>query len=185
MEHWLEVARDWAPVAGFASIAIAVIAFLQLRMARKQFAATRRAKLVVSSCEVCWRSQPVPGVPEDARGLGARLTVVNKGAGKAHTVAVRGAVLVTDPQNVSDYLINVENVPRTLASGERIDFTIFVDADGGGAVPFIRDAPIRCIGRITYADGDGRKRETGFARLYVATSKRWISEPGSQHDYAY
>lgn len=168
-----------------AALISSIVAIRQFGLARRQFARTHRPELIVPFCEVCWAREPVRGVPDDARGLGARFTVVNKGAGEARDVTVKAAILLTDPLNAAGYLLDLPVERHTLESGERIELSAFVDPESAGAIPFLRDTAIRLIGHIAYADANNRKRETGFARLYDAAGKRWITDQGSQYDYSY
>ena len=183
MDAFKAVIHDWAPLATFflalAALLSSIAALSQLVLARRQFARTHRPELIVPFCEV---AAPESGVGST---LGARFTVVNKGASEARILAVKAAILVTDPPDVGDYLLDIEVGDRVLASGERMASEVFADSETNAFVPVIRDTPIRCIGRIAYADANGRQRETGFSRVYDATGKRWVAEAGSQHDYAY
>ena len=178
MDAFKTVVHDWAPLATFvlalAALLSSIAALSQLVLARRQFARTHRPELIVPFCEVAAEA-----------GLGARFTVVNKGASEARIVGVKAAILLTDPPDVGDYLLDIEIGPRTLASGERMVGEVFTDSETAGSLYFFRGTPIRCIGRIAYTDANGRLRETGFGRVYDATGKRWVAEAGSQHDYAY
>lgn len=152
----------------------------QLRLARDEFNATHRPRIIVHTFEVAYEDHSV----------GAQFKVVNKGVSPATILTISDKIFATRALRQGVFLDTSTFANKILASGEPMDWGCKGDnlAFETEAVKMSKapgDLKIWCIGKIIYADGEGRKRETGFCRSYDASGKRWVQEPESEYEYAY
>ena len=168
----------------FATTAQAKLTRETLKLAKDEFFATHRPKIIVRNLQLVDRDLPV-GKPIDVIFL-----AINIGESVGRLVEVRSATLV---------LPHGQILPTDLSFpfAETLDFEILsgrrelVPANGGGAPREGEPMQIHggerdlyCIGTLAYEDTIGIRRETGFCRRYVPRADRWeITE--SQYEYAY
>jgi hypothetical protein len=153
------------------------------KLAREEFNATHRPEIVVHNFQAA----------HDDDAVGASFTVVNKGTADALIERLEGIIvpgasylrpgIIPDDLNVAEY---------TLASGQHREMTaIFGTAQDSEAVGFeigfggVPTFKLWCLGRITYRDQPGRRRQMGFCRSYDSKRKIWTREPDSDYEYSY
>ncbi len=173
---------------GAATVGLYLTGEKQIKLTAAAFGATHRPEIIVHSFEATHDMDD-----SDREGVGASFTVVNKGTAEAHIEQVEGIIVPG-----VHYLrpgISLEDLsvrPHVLASGEaRTNVAIFgkagnaaevfFDAGFGGAVT----VKLWCLGRITYRDAAGRRRQTGFCRSFDAKRGLWANEPDSDYEYSY
>jgi len=183
-------------ITAFASILIAAFTATlwitngqQFRLGRDEFNATHRPALIVHYFEVARDSLA------EGSAIGAQFIVVNKGTAEAIIIDIVGTIFMTAHFRPGSAMPSIGYAGRHLAGGESIrDVAIFgttidtavADLNSGfGRKSTEGDPKLWCIGRITYADRQGRRRETGFCRSYDAVGERWIKEQESDYEYSY
>jgi hypothetical protein len=153
-------------------------------LAREEFIATHRPKIIVRSFQITNRDMPI-GKP-----IGFIFIAQNIGETAAKIIEVRSGTFIQSaktiiPTDLSFAFYEEFNV--TLASGERELFP-----GNGGSSPegeesmsvYAGNSALYCMGTIVYVDSIGTRRETGFCRRYHPREDIWdIAE--SEYEYAY
>jgi hypothetical protein len=174
-----------------ATVALGIAAFFQsrdikqsLKLARDEFNATHRPKLIVRSFQIGDLDLP------KGKQVNFIFNAQNVGDSAATIIEVRSATFVHNagdpiPTDLSFPFYEPFNV--VLKSGERELFP----ANGGSILVenepmeiFAGKSALYCMGTIVYVDAGGTRRETGFCRRYRSREVRWeIVE--SEYEYAY
>ena len=159
------------------------LSFESLRLAREEFIATHRPKIII-------RFIQGPFVENDHQFIW--VTVVNVGA-SAGTIIGFGGDLARREKNGNWYTPGLTATPRDienpimLAAGERHNFTITAATIYNDTVMFadaVGDHQLCAVGAIRYRDGNGRQRETAFFRIYDEESDSFTT-PAKDADNDY
>lgn len=158
-------------------------------LARDEFSATHRPEVIVHNFQVFRKTFG------EEEAIGARFVVVNSGTSDATILDIAGTIFRTAYLRPSSSMPSIGYAGRSLKSGEFLNEveisgtppdTAEVDFEAGfGSPSAAGDAKLWCIGRIVYADTQGRRRETGFCRSYDTVNERWVKEPASDYEYSY
>jgi hypothetical protein len=160
-----------------------------LALARDEFNATHRPKLIVQSVQFV--NVVVPA--DQSETISAWVRLANTGETAATDFRVHGFITrqklpldngIPIPTQKSD-VTELESSERTfvllpsefLVSKEQVIQDAFTGANAYG--------PLFCMGTINYADGSGGRRETGWCRQYDATKRRWLETNNPEYEYAY
>ena len=156
-----------------------------LDLARDEFNATHRPRLRVYAFEVADRD-----LPHD-RPITVLFQVRNVGETNARLIKLEGCIRIEARRDrhlePGIPFRDIKDLDITLVSGEREAFQI---EDGTTATEenatsiYANQTPILCIGRITYEDGSGNKRETGFCRE-LSLRPIQSSRPRADTEYEY
>jgi hypothetical protein len=173
---------------------LAVVAYKQVRLARDEFIATHRPKIIVHAVEIS-RDDGGEGAEEK---IGASVIYFNVGDTPAQIVAINA--------KISRYRLPLQSglgvgigirltplpVPKDRIVGgphfiaifsahtfENERFVLKAAQDNG------RDGACMCIGQIVYEDGRGVRRETGFCRRLDVKDERWTKIDNPEYEYAY
>jgi hypothetical protein len=160
----------------------------QLRLARDEFNATHRPKIIVRNFQI----------GDDDFRAGKPVTPLfiaqNIGDSPGRIIEVRSGVIALDsnaklPTNLSFPFKEPFDV--RLASGERELFPANVGINAGdhGSVMFSEgfsegSSALHCLGVVVYLDAQNTRRETGFCRRYFPKEERWETVE-SEYEYAY
>ena len=151
-------------------------------LARAEFNATHRPEIIVHTCESTTDSHAT------GDGLGAQITIVNKGTSPAIVEKIEGKLFYAQELRPGTLLDDLGVTAKPLVAGGQFDMAILGEP-GSAILPYLPvrpgDAAFWCIGRITYTDTDRRKRQTGFCRSLDRKTMRWVREPNSDYEYAY
>lgn len=160
------------------TIVLAAVTARQINLARDEFLATHRPKVIVHSFEA---------THDNNGAIGASFTLVNTGVSAARITDISAMIVLSRDLRPGIQMPRKE-LNKTLVSGEPWIWAVFGDLTASIIVEKFNkptDVPLWCMGRITYADQRGRKRETGFCRMYDVRGERWIKSPESDYEYAY
>jgi hypothetical protein len=143
----------------------------------RQFMATHRPEILVRTIQATGGGKK--------QIIGARLTIVNKGETDAIVDKIEGIIFPGASYVLPEITGNkLPYAARKLAPGgiwEEIDI-LSSERD----TDFLNDkVRLWCVGRIDYTDGGGRKRQTGFCRVYDSTIKKWNRQDDPDYEYAY
>ncbi len=172
-------------VTGVVLIFQAVLIRRQVKLAREEFNATHRPKIIVRGFIVM-----KPELP-DGEKIIFGFVAHNIGETPATIVEIRSGTTILKP---GDIPVNRSEIPYgetfdiTLASGECAAF----QANGGGRIPgndsmaiYAGDRALICLGVVRYVDSTRRiKRETGFCRRYFSKGPTWQTIE-CDYEYAY
>jgi hypothetical protein len=158
----------------------------QVKLARQEFAATHRPKVVIRSFQflnpdfLMTKAQP---------NVCVVLANIGESAGKV--IEVRGGTLVHKraeqlPGDLSFPLREAFTLPSaTLASGRQEVFPLNNFGQLSATDAALIDSGVMAlhfIGTVVYVDEAGIRRETGFCRRYYARAHRWETIAG-QYEY--
>jgi len=183
------------PVAIFTA-ALALVTYLmaraiteQVRLARAEFNATHRPQIMVHGFDL---SHEYRG--DEGEAISADFVVVNKGTTDAILEDISGIIFAARHLRPGNEMRSLGHKGHVLTSGETLK-GIGIDGTPASAhaaqIEFAHgygETPRRilwCVGKIIYADRQGRKRETGFCRRYDPEGHRWLQEPNSDYEYSY
>jgi hypothetical protein len=191
--------NDYGPsITALATVAIALFTYTlwkstteqarvtneALSLARDEFIATHRPKIIVRRFQITDKDLPEGKAPKIlfiAQNIGDSAATITRV--KSATVTYRIDELI--PTDLSFPFHEEFNV--TLKSGERELFPV------NGAYPLrgVEPMAIRaekivlyCMGTIEYFDTGGTQRETGFCRRYRPSEDRWETVD-SEYEYTY
>lgn len=156
-----------------------------IELARDEFNATYRPEIIAYSFE-----PSSEGI--SAEKIAVQVSYLNRGraAGKiveiSATITLRQLPLQTEIRlnsiPVPKGAINISKRGRFLIDSNILDVPQIVH-ERKGIHP--SDPRVFCIGRIVYEDGSGRRRETGFCRLYNGVTRHWEAVENSEYEYSY
>jgi len=159
----------------------------QIKLAREEFIASHRPKIIVRSFQIIDRNLKI-GVSIDFS-----LVAQNIGDTAAKIVDFRNAIFIQSakiasiPSDIRFSFRENLNPDLTLKSGENI----LLPGNGGSALDekewveiYSEDSAIYCMGIVVYADEIGTKRETGFCRRYHTRENKW-NIIDCEYEYAY
>lgn len=158
-------------------------------LARNEFNATHRPKIVVHAAELRRDLSKAPGMQAEEYFLGASLLGFNVGESTAKSVEVRGQIF-----SGSNFAVDVQRpVVKTfeqVVSGTKLRAEIKSDIPLTTAAMGKRTGiDYHCLGWIAYWDQNGLRRETGFCfrlDLWGADGgERWVSAWKPEYDYEY
>ncbi len=186
-------------ITGVATIFVAIFTFTlwfvtgsAVHLARTEFSATHRPAIIVHSVEYIPNASNSEAVKIEM--LGASVTIFNRGdtpatklriSGKIESISGRPAPGLTFPE-IETQESAVPGIPYSFSMqskqsdiAHRVD--VRFDPKAGGATS-PKDS-LYCTGTVSYMDGLGNQRITGFCwRLY---GLRWIRQSRSAYEYAY
>lgn len=152
----------------------------QLRIARRDFIATHRPRVIVRFIQGLYYT--------DGGQQAINVTLVNIGVGRAVITALgsdlarRGEDGNWSPPGVS--ATAKPYPPITLGSGERHSFEVAVPYTDLHIAADALDIYEWCaVGEIKYKDDNGIIRETGFFRVYDKKTNRFIPSPNADEEY--
>ena len=151
-----------------------------INLTRDEFNATHRPKIIAHTCEVAHDNEGT---------IGAHFTIVNAGEATASILKVESKIMLTGRLTPGVILDEVPISRRKLSIGEDMPLPVLGDIFESVIASENKrpdDPTLRCIGRITYADSDGKKiRKTGFCRRYDVATESWLRERNSDYEYCY
>jgi hypothetical protein len=150
-----------------------------INLARKEFNATHRPKIIIHS------AAPLFETSTEGETLGATITYYNAGDADADIKTIR-CLIAQQPFGVKPNWVIPEmpdalpNAPIKSGTGQIFFFNSNIRAAEGEM-----GLQAYCVGRIEYLDKAGLKRETGFIRVYG--SRRWnrLEDDPNGYEYAY
>ena len=165
----------------------------QILLARSEFIATFRPKLVVRFVQ-----GPVYSGPDSDGGATAFITFANVGSSDARIVAV-GSCLAVREKGVwkpPGLMASPTPIPEVILSpGDRHTITIKgVSGEEGEGVSFLwgfmsainpdnPEGEICAVGEVQYLDKNGLRRQTGFIRVYDFRRESWRPDKESELEY--
>jgi len=172
-------------VLAWVSIRQARLIDAQVRLARNEFIATHRPKIIVRSFQML--------NPEARVGDAPRFTFIahNIGDSPGRIIEVRSATLVigvmdTIPNDLAYPFHEPFNV--TPVGGQKELFP------ANGASPFVDNEAMEvfggtkvllCLGTVIYLDDANNRRETGFCRRFRSQRQQWDTMSDSEYEYSY
>ncbi len=155
-----------------------ILFWQQIKLAREEFHATHRPRIITRSFESC---------RIDDTHYGVNFTFVNVGDTDA-TIEEIGVCVSenSDPGKVIERV--TRQFPIHLVSGDK-DRHCITDgrisfANMGKLGRYLQpDFTLYVMGRIKYSDALGRRRETGFCRKFNAENGRWVRQSQSEYEY--
>jgi hypothetical protein len=171
----------------------ATIVRAQVRLAREEFIATHRPRLIVHAVGTTFDVEGAQDVSTSgAMTIGASVAYFNIGETSAQIVEVSARMTRLRFPLQSGVATRVTHPsPREkIAAGEKgtIPVTSTFRWDSERLTQQIAQAStsdIVCIGRIVYKDDGGTSRETGFCWRFDVIGERWFSVEISEYQYAY
>jgi hypothetical protein len=160
----------------------------QFRLARQEFIATHRPKIIVHAAELT-RSPPEDKIDEENEWylIGASLLCFNVGESIAKHVEVRGQIFAGANFGL-DVQRPIVKVEEEVLNGQKLRAEIksnypVVDVASGKR----RGVDYFCLGWIAYFDENGHRRETGFCfrAEFGAHADLWVSAGKPEYEYDY
>jgi hypothetical protein len=158
-----------------------------IKLAREEFIATHRPKIIVHAAELRRDLSRAPGMQAEEHFLGASLIGFNVGESVARNVEVRGQII-----SGSNFAVDVQRpVVMTISwvlGGQKLRAEIKSD------IPIVTAAmgkrtgiDYHCVGWIAYFDDHDQRRETGFClRVELWEGReRWVSAAKPEYEYQY
>jgi hypothetical protein len=162
------------------------IAQASIDLARQEFIASHRPKIIVSGFQM--QSDPELRIGEKVEFI---FVARNVGDSPARVIEVRSATFVLKEKAPipSDITFPFkEKFAITLVSQEHELFPGNGGSELEGNEPmeiFGGSKILLCMGTIVYLDESGTRRETGFCRRYRSRNQAWDTISDSQYEYAY
>jgi hypothetical protein len=157
----------------------------QIDLARKEFIATHRPRIVLHSLKISHRSDESESAPIEFR-------YVNSGDSVGYVKEV-GTKLVYQQEDMLqsdlDFHVRIISPPMKIESGE-FGFSLTSDK----SIPDLilsTDVSITdyikffCAAYIVYTDDLGTVRQIGFCRQYDPATDRWMKVKDSEYEYSY
>lgn len=167
-----------------ATIFLGIVTWQLRVIARNDFWATHRAKILVHTFEYC---------SDDTRTVSAIFTYVNTGTTSAKINRISFNIFCSDKLRPGAAMKTHEFIPvKQILPGGRADFSVESNISENSA--YVRNVKnergqsnidLLCIGKITYSDSSGASRETGFCRKLGSDSKSWLKVENSDYEYSY
>jgi hypothetical protein len=190
----IQMAR-WSPEAwtAAATLILAVLTLLlvavtreQVRLIQAEFVATHRPKLRAYAFEIEDRGLP------SGKPISVLFFAQNIGETPAHLELLEGCIYVA-PRKDRPLERGIRSrfkkcLKITLVGGERDLFGIedgTAPTEANGAAIYSGDMPLLCIGRISYTDDNGIRRETGFCRKFSFQPYKSEAVTDSEYEYEY
>ncbi len=156
-----------------------------LKLARDEFNATHRPKIILRSFQI--REKEIPA----GQNVEFIFIAHNIGESPGKIIEVRSATLILpDKEKIPNDLSLPfsERFNYALQSGQREVFP-----GNGGSAPtdeesmavFAGAKVLLCLGIVVYLDDGGIRRETGFCRRYRSREDEWDTIKDSEYEYAY
>ena len=157
----------------------------QIRLGQREFNATHRPKIILRGFRIQNRDLPT------GKRIGYVFIAHNAGDSSGRLIECRSATIVLAekerlPGNLSFPF--AEKLELTLDSGEHE----VVPGNGGNKIEgneameiFAGQRVLICLGTVTYLDGNGVRRVTGFCRQYRPREDEWDTRQGSEYEYTY
>jgi len=155
----------------------------QIQLAREEFTATHRPKIIVHGMDV--------KLAGDGEFRHVNFRYVNAGDTDAFVTLIASHILWTKysmvPAGIEFRRHEVIKKPVPLPSGKNgfaitpddINFTSLVRSGRGG-----HDTAY-CVGVVVYRDKNDIERRTGFCRRYDSERERWLKADDEDYEYAY
>lgn len=204
MVAWMSAFFDWVKdpnnltaistlIIALFTVVLAIVGWCQARLinksiklARDEFNATHRPKIIARAFDL------LSGPPISSRdNFDIVFIAHNAGDGRGTVVEIRSAKVIL---NLGEKIPGnwgfpfKETFDVVLDSGEKEIFPLnsgITNQSVGGQEGIMHNSTILySIGVITYLDGGGRKRQTGFCRKYLPESNTWEVVEG-EYEYAY
>ena len=186
-------------VAALAGIAVALFTYTlytasieqagltrdSITLARDEFLATHRPKIVIHAIEFSNDISDSPAHPN----VGASITYFNKGRSEAVIVEIQAVISgrglplqsgIILPTIQTARVVVPVGMPGTFIIGSEIDDRHIRLLEGGQAVV--------CAGVIIYEDAKGNRRRTAFCRQFVRQMSGrpcWVEMDEPEYEYAY
>jgi hypothetical protein len=154
----------------------------QLHLARAEFIATHRPKIIVYGVDV-----KLPGDSGNDRQVHFRY--VNAGDTDALVTTISSRIQVAQknrpPAGIELHKHTVISSPILVKSGEH---GFAITPDSVSFINLVRSGQaeiVYCVGAIVYRDKNDIERVTGFCRHYDAHSERWLQVADQDYEYSY
>ena len=152
-----------------------------IELARQEFVATHRPKIIVYGMEV--------SLPGDDKPRHVHFRYVNAGDTDASVTSIeshihysKGMVVRAGLELQRHDVIEQPILVRSGANG------FAITPDGAGFINLVRsgkDGVVFCVGVIVYRDSNGIERRTGFCRWFDGQSERWKKLEDDDYEYSY
>jgi len=161
----------------------------QITLGRDEFNATHRPEIVVHS------AMAATAVMRGSKtAIGASITYFNKGTTPATNVEICALIVPMQygmrPQDRIAIPVVREPAPDSVIPGRPYFFNVWSDVEHhraelrGGDTTLPPEATVYCIGTVSYDDGAGVRRQTGFCWRWEQ-DRRWESDYLSSYYYSY
>jgi hypothetical protein len=157
----------------------------QIKLAREEFAATHRPRVILRGFDI--RNRDIP----DGEPVRYVFVAHNVGDADARLVETRTAtIILKDAERIPGNLSfpDLEPLSYTLAAGEHV----LIPGNGGTAPEpgesmgvYANKLALICLGTLTYLDANNVRREAGFCRRYRPREDIWDIIRESEYEYAY
>jgi hypothetical protein len=168
------------------TLVLAAVTREHVRLIQAEFVATHRPKLRAYAFEVEDRDLP------SGKPISVLFFAQNIGETPAHLELLEGCIYVAPrkdrPLERGIPFRFKKFLKITLVGGERDLFGIedgTAPTEANGTAIYSGDMPLFCVGRISYTDDNGIRRETGFCRQFSFRPYKSEAVTDSEYEYEY
>lgn len=178
---WLSISTG---LLFLATLALCFITYLLKKIAKQEFSATHRPKIIVHTFENSTGYK---------NRIGPIFTYVNSGTTNATIKSISSNIFYTDNLRPGADMKSFKcRENKTIKPGARSTFLVESKIETNSAtIEGMRNQrgqsnlELMCIGKICYSDSSGAERETGFCRKFDSVTNCWLKVENSDYEYSY